>query len=263
MPQGNRRTGRFSTLTVIAIGLLLICNAGITEAAEPGRKMRVSVGNLVNYFDTIVFGSEHGPKYASTVVAKWKGPVGIDFQGRVSDQHKKFVWNHLRILADITRLEFREVDTDADIPGISLKFVNKSEMGKIPVPEEYRAAMENSAANSNCYFMIWKQPESRFVKGIIVVNVEKDLAVLNSCLLEELTQSLGLPNDSDILRPSVFSDRDRLYKLGPQDKVLLHTLYHPRMQAGLPKAEALKIAREIIEDLARPAKPSTSRDQGG
>lgn len=124
-------------------------------------------------------------------------------------------------------------------------------MGKIPVPAEYRAYMKQAAVNANCYFLSWKKPESRIVKAIIVANSEKDLAVLNSCLLEELTQSLGLPNDSNSLRPSIFSDRDHLFELAPQDKILVHTLYHPDMKPGYTRIQAKKAAYEIISQMAK------------
>jgi len=83
------------------------------------------------------------------------------------------------------------------------------------------------------------------------VDVEKDLAILNSCLLEELTQSLGLPNDSNMLRPSIFSDRDHLFEMSPQDKILLHTLYHPAMKPGYTRSQAKKAAYTIISQMAK------------
>ena len=210
-----------------------------------------SVDELVDYFDTIVFGSQVDPKYAARMISKWQGPVGFSIQGRVRKEHATFIQTHLKSIAKITRLKFKQVDRKSNEPSISLIFVKSAEMGKIPVPAEYRAVMQQAAVNANCYFITWKKPESRIVKAIIVVDVERDLSIIKSCLLEHLTQDLGLPNNSDTLRPSIFSDRDNLFELAPQDKILLHTLYHPDMKPGFTRVQAKKAARAIISRMAK------------
>lgn len=73
-------------------------------------------------------------------------------------------------------------------------------------------------------------------------------AQISHCLLEEFTQSLGLPNDSDKLRPSVFSEKDKLQSLSLSDKILLSTLYHPRMMPSMKRNQALLVAKDIIAD---------------
>jgi hypothetical protein len=208
-----------------------------------------SIDDLVNYFDTIVFGSEFGPTYASKVVAKWEGTLGISYQGLFIERYAPVVQGHLRTLQKLTSLKFQEVDARSPAQGISLVFVKRADMDKLPVPEEYRAVMKKAAANANCYFLSWKKPESRIVKALIAVNVERDPALISSCLLEELTQSLGLPNDSNVMRPSIFSDSDTLFELSLHDAILVRTLYDPRMKAGLIRENALAVAETIISEL--------------
>jgi len=254
----SQRRRKFGAGAAVLLFLALIAPA---DAAD-GKK-EVTVDQLVDYFETIVFGSEHGPRYAATEIAKWTNPVTFTFQGDVSTQHRDFVRIHLQTLSNLTRLRFDEVDADKPNIGITLFFAPRNEMSKIPVPHEHRGAVEEAAQSANCFFFSWKKPPSRIIKTIVVADIGKDPAILNSCLLEELAQCLGLPNDSDTLRPSVFSDSDRLYELAPQDRILLYTLYDPRMTPGLRKADALKVARKIITELARPAEPSTSRGPNG
>ncbi|MBT3358442.1 MAG: DUF2927 domain-containing protein [Rhodospirillales bacterium] len=233
-----------SAVSLVATALLLV-SASAAEAKT------YSVNELVDYFDAIVFGAELDPKYAARMISKWQGPVGISIQGRVSKELAGFAQTHLKAISKISRLKFQQVDPTSNVQSISLIFVKSAEMAKIPVPAEYLSVMKKAAVNANCYFLSWKKPESRIVKAIIVVDAEKDSAVLNSCILEELTQSLGLPNDSNTLRPSIFSDRDRLFELGPQDKLLLHMLYHPDMKPGYTRAQARKAARAIVTKMAK------------
>ena len=47
-------------------------------------------------------------------------------------------------------------------------------------------------------------------RGLIVVNNELPADQMDACLLEELTQAFGMPNDSDIVTPSVFNQKGQL-----------------------------------------------------
>jgi len=68
-----------------------------------------------------------------------------------------------------------------------------------------------------------------------------------SCIHEELTQGLGLPNDSPRARPSIFNDDEEFALLTDQDELLLRILYNPALRPGMTAAEA----RPIVESLAR------------
>ena len=223
----------------------------------------VTVDELVAYFDAIVFGSELDARFANKVVAKWQKPrLTVSIEQKATQEHLKLIQHHLDALSAISEIKFGGTRTP-DTADIRILFLPGAQMGAISGPNIDPEAVRLAAANANCYFLNWKQPESRIVKALIVADVDKDIAVLNSCLLEELTQSLGLPNDSDLLRPSIFSDKDRLYELAPQDRVLLFALYHSWMKPGLPREEALEVARDIFTRLAPPAGSSTSRTPGG
>jgi DUF2927 family protein len=250
-------------LGLAAIAACTMVLATVQGSAAEERK-KFTIDQIVDYFDTIVFGSELDPKYASTVVAKWQGSVGYSFQGRFTQQHRTVLDGYIKTVEQLSDLDFKPIDPSDPSPGITFIFVTGNEMSKIPVPAEYRKAVETAAVNSNCYFLSWKKPEYRIVKAIVVADIDRDPAIINSCLLEELVQSLGLPNDSNDLRPSIFSDRDRLFELSPQDRILLYTLYHPEMKPGFSREEALTAAKKIISDLAKKhANQTTSREQGG
>ena len=92
------------------------------------------------------------------------------------------------------------------------------------------------------------------------MNAQWDIAAINHCFLEELTQSLGLPNDSIKMRPSIFSDKDRLFEYSPVDKALIRVLYDKRMKMGVSRQARLKMAEQIFTDIVfKIEKPATSR----
>lgn len=74
---------------------------------------------------------------------------------------------------------------------------------------------------------------------------------LVACVVEELTQLLGLPNDSELVFPSIFNDRSTDEFLSPLDVMLLRMLYDPRLKAGMDLATTRPLAQQIATELIR------------
>lgn len=77
-------------------------------------------------------------------------------------------------------------------------------------------------------------------------------ALLRSCIEEELTQAMGLPNDDVAVRPSIFNDGKEFGVLTAHDELLLRILYDPRLEPGMTPGTAMPVVRQIIAEL-RPA----------
>lgn len=88
---------------------------------------------------------------------------------------------------------------------------------------------------------------SAYTRAFAVIRAEHPDLMRLSCLHEELTQGLGLPNDSPRARPSIFNDDEEFALLTDQDELLLRMLYSPEFRTGMTAAEA----RPIVESLAR------------
>jgi hypothetical protein len=86
-----------------------------------------------------------------------------------------------------------------------------------------------------------------YTRAFAVIRAEHPDLLRLSCLHEELTQGLGLPNDSPRARPSIFNDDEEFALLTDQDELLLRMLYSPELRPGMTPEEA----RPIVETLAR------------
>jgi Protein of unknown function (DUF2927) len=86
-----------------------------------------------------------------------------------------------------------------------------------------------------------------YTRAFAVIRAEHPDLLRLSCFHEELTQGLGLPNDSPKARPSIFNDDEEFALLTDQDEQLLRILYSPELRPGMKAAEA----RPIVETLAR------------
>lgn len=208
------------------------------------------VSRLVSFFDDVVFGEEFSSiSTRGDVISKWSGRVGVSMQGRVSDELAAMARRHLKTLGKLTNLEFHEVEPNYEGQAINIVFLKRSEMSKLTGPGIDAGAVRTLAASGGCYFMAFHRPEEQIVKSIIVVNIEREAHITDSCLLEEITQSLGMPNDSDQFRPSIFSDLDRENSLSRHDEIIIRTLYDSRMRPGSPRSEAIATARIIIGEM--------------
>ena len=226
-----------------------LCLAVVPAAPVPAQTDGVE--RYLDFFNDIVFGSEFDPKLKNTVVAKWQGPVRIALKEKVTPEFRKTVVHNARMLSVLSGLDIRVLEPGEKKPNLYMFFVPRREMTKVRVKGVSKTLLEKLSRTGGCYFLAFKKPPSRIILGVVVVNIERKDGGINHCILEELTQTLGLPNDSNAFRPSLFSDKDKLLKPSRADVILLKTLYHPRLKPGLPHKQALQVARGIIADLDR------------
>lgn len=220
-------------------------------AASPARAdaSRPGIDALVRYFDTIVFGAEIDPALASKELAKWDQPLRISIQGQATSRHWEIVTAHAQTLSYLTGLKV-DLQPPGDKSGnVKIVFVPRSTMARIKIPGASPQLLGRLAAPGGCYFITYKKPPKRIISTVIVVNIERDDDRIVHCILEELIQSSGLPNDSNDMRPSLFSDYDHLLKPSRVDTILVKTLYDPRMKSGMSREAALTAAKAIIAEL--------------
>ena len=63
---------------------------------------------------------------------------------------------------------------------------------------------------------------------------------------------MGLPNDNDDVRPSIFNDDQEFGLLTDHDAYLLRALYDDRLKPGMPVETAMPKVRQIMKELFQP-----------
>lgn len=107
-----------------------------------------------------------------------------------------------------------------------------------------------TAMPRSTYCLVYAMAEGNsgaYTRAFAVIRAEHPDLLRLSCLHEELTQGLGLPNDSPQARPSIFNDDEEFALLTDQDELMLRILYSPELRPGMTASEA----RPIVESLAR------------
>jgi hypothetical protein len=86
-------------------------------------------------------------------------------------------------------------------------------------------------------------------KAVAVIRGEHPDLLRQSCLHEEISQGLGLANDSPRARPSIFNDDEEFAFLTPHDELLLRILYDDRLTPGMSPDVARHISAQIAAEL--------------
>lgn len=197
-------------------------------------------------FYEIALQNEYNSK--QTRVRKWEKPLSVYITHEVGDQalHFRLLKMHLTHLSKITDLPISYVTTKAKA-NINIFLTQSQHMNQI-IGREISPKAVKQLRDSICLANIQTNKNSEIIKAIVIIPVDRARmrGKLVSCIVEELTQVLGLPNDSKTIHPTIFSDR-KIYKLlTGLDYLLLKLLYSPEIRSGMTKSEIKPIIQKKL-----------------
>lgn len=248
------RMGHPARMKWITAILVVLSVAVPAHADEP-----FSNADLLRNFDQIAFGNEYtGKRY--DVVRKWAKPVLMGIQGGDYPAYlETFIEDVARDLSEITghrielyyslgkqRAKTLAPDFDKNKVNVILFYLPDEEIPDALAKywkgdkEKVRWMVENSTCFAN-YFT--KGGEIR--AAVIVFPSRHPESYHRACAVEEITQILGLPNDSNQVKPSIFNDTSRYFELTEHDRWLLRALYQKDITPGMPRDEALRRALDF------------------
>lgn len=225
-----------------------------TSAAESRTWCQLPEEIILRNFGAIAFGSEH-QRILRPRVMKWVTPIRYRPESRVDvlpavldDLH-----NHMRALARITGHPIRPARR-GERANFRILFTRLSAFRsdiasnlRPPNPQLVRRLRQ-----ADCIGILRARGrDNAIVSAIAIIPVDhaRSRGLLFHCIVEETTQLMGLPNDSDAADFSIFNDRSRQDDLGCQDKIFLRLLYHPDLRVGTYQPQALRVARRLLRRL--------------
>ena len=247
-----RRAG--STRALLALVVVLPLFIPAVRAAE------LSDETILRNFELVAFRNEMY-RLPDPRLHKWVGAVRIFVRrdAPADAAAERILDGQLERLAAITRLHFAKVDDEARA-NFLIVFTTRDRYAATTLealgdmPTTHRDAVARRLPATNCVGLY--QVDERagaLLKATVVIPLDHARATgrLRRCVVEETTQSMGLPNDDNEVYPSVFNDTSRLDDLTGHDVMLLRLLYDPRMKAGMTREQALEVARAILPELRR------------
>lgn len=243
-------------LLSLAAGLILALTMMSASHAQLSNA-QTSTSELVAYFGDVALGKKAGSK-----IVKWTRPPIVRMETitasasnydeiEISETNPadfEFLQDHVNHLRTLTGLPIRLLPRDLGVGGdIVITIAPWHLVRRTAVRDAPPGLLRRLMGPGRCFFVLWTAPKSGIKKAHIIINSKLDKRHIRHCLLEEITQSMGLPYDSDRLRPSIFNEATREPALSEYDSNLVRTLYDPRMTTGMDRAAAISIATAILK----------------
>lgn len=222
--------------SLLALGLAA-CATRTAPHDETARRLAM--------FEAVVFAQEYD-QAPTRFLAKWTGPLRIALKGKTNAAHRRSVEAHARLLGQLTGLDIAMAPAGKRA-NVIIHFASLDDMEHLAGPRiRNRKQVTDILLTSGCLFFYDKDARHRITGASIFVRTGRMANDIHACLLEEMTQILGLPNDSDLIKPSIFNSGDARPELTALDRAFVRALYDPKMPAGTPRPEALMTADALL-----------------
>ncbi|MGR9072865.1 MAG: DUF2927 domain-containing protein [Gammaproteobacteria bacterium] len=208
---------------------------------------------IANSFAEIALNSRN--RYGTRKIIKWQKSINYYFDHRYPDKeiNERLTNLHLSHLSKITGLSINQTKYRANA---NLVIVFSREKNIVRDFSQVTGVPRSSSLGSMigrniCLAHTRFDSLGRINRATVLISVDKarEKAKLVSCIVEELSEILGLPNDSDKVYPSIFNDRSPEDLLTGLDYLMLKILYDKRIKAGMQRRELMPVLYKIIADL--------------
>lgn len=184
---------------------------------------------------------------------RWTKPIRLFFESDSGDARlqKELLSVHVQHLAYITGLSI-DFTSDPKKANIFVVFTDYDSLEDkvrqyIGDPEKIRAALDEAICLGN----FSRNGRYEITKGSIIIPVDyaRSKSRFLDCIVEEITQLLGLPNDSGDVFPSVFNDVSVDTYISPLDYLLLKALYSRHLTPGMDVEQTKAAFPNVLKQL--------------
>ena len=233
---------RSSVLLYLSIFLFTYsCSKDSNNVVIPTPELTEYQQTVIDYFKEVALGFEFGN--ASRITRKWNSNMKIFVGGMPSPA----------ILDELDSIvtEINALVTD----GFQMEVVSNQNLSNYYIflggSAGYVALYpgQSNLVNSNWgLFTVFWGSSQHLNSGHMYVDTERaDLMAQKHLLREELTQSLGLANDSKKFSESIFqSDWTTTNSYASIDRELIRLLYHPDVEVGLGATQIESVLTDIL-----------------
>ncbi|MBA5762595.1 DUF2927 domain-containing protein [Vibrio sp. 404] len=182
-------------------------------------------------------------------LVKWRQPIKIWVEHKVGDQqlHDQLVDAHIAHLRQITSHPISRVNSRQKANVIWL--FSRESLWEQDINQEIGPHAFKNSRGAICKAGYRLSPvDQQIVHAAIIIPVDQSRAhgKLLACVIEEITQVMGLPNDSELAYPSIFNDHTPDDLLSPLDVILLKLLYEPELASGMNRQQVIPVLEKLI-----------------
>ncbi len=236
---------------IVALGLAVLALQGFAQPAySQGRGPLPPYEAVVQQFSDVAFGNEHGP--SREIIQKWSEAPSLGFFVRSEDDLQPHIARIANLLADVDGLTGLSVTSATSQKPVTLRFgfYPRSDFRKLPIRNDTEQT-HRFLSESACVALAVSDANrpGDITTGAIVIGTDISDGLQRHCIIEEMVQVMGLPNDACRYRPSLFCEDDFVDEMTRADRMLLAALYDDRLTVGMSRVAAMPLVREVIREL--------------
>lgn len=244
------RAARVRPLLVLAAAFALAsCGSGGADPVGPVRPAdpnRYSEAELA-YFGEIAFGFEFGD--ASPVVRKWQTDVRVAVHGDPTAEDREALATVMRELTAAIGGPVRVADAGAEPANADVYYVPRA---------RFTAVYSQAVPNNDGEFWVSWDGTDHLTHALVLIGTDVEARFRRHLIREELTQSMGLAQDSPRYPDSMFySGYTDTPAYSAMDRALIEMLYRDEVQAGMTDWQAASVLRTLTR------RPATVAGLGG
>ena len=240
---------------VIAISGLALPRAAFAEIPQIAAKQRAEKktftdAQISDGFFKAAFGAEYHLAGRVDRIRKYEAPVRVFIEGSAPANRVSQLGE---IIGDIAR-RIRHIDiaqvkskTDANVV---VTLVRDRDLNRT-IEKLYgtdRAREIKSSLDPQCLSGFSKNDAFQILRSEVLLTIDNGDFVFHDCGYEELLQSLGPINDTDVPW-TMFNDDVSLGFFGVYDQHLMNILYDPRIKAGMTIQQAKDALPAVLKDV--------------
>lgn len=237
----------YSSVLFLTATLFLLTSCSDSSSGPGETGLSEDQQNVIEYFKEVSLGFEFGN--APEITRKWNQDILIYVDG---EQNQMLRDELNKVVAELNNLMIQE-NIKISITADSTDQVNYYVFFG---PGDEYAELEPSArgyVESNFgLFFVNMNAANQIIRGTMYVDTNRPAPKNQLHLLrEELTQSLGMPKDSNKYSDSIFNSSYAVdvTEYSEYDEAVIKLLYHPSMKAGFNASQADSVLFQIIDDI--------------
>lgn len=202
---------------------------------------------LMHAFNEVALKNEY--RKGGATVRKWQQPINVWVHNHAIEpaRSERLLLMHLDHLQAITGHEINLVNT-AKEANVNVIFTMEKHWSRDLAKLAGTAAATRHANSAVCMAGISTNKQHALKSAWALIPVDRAVRhrKLVTCIVEEVTQLMGLPNDSEHVYPSIFNDKTPNGLLTGLDGLLLKMLYLPTVKSGMTATDLKPIFRETL-----------------
>lgn len=209
--------------------------------------------SLIEYFNEIALETEYFDN--PDKITKWRKPMSLYVykQGSFKEQMATLT-STIKDINNLSSDGFRiEITNDYKNANAFLYLCRKDELGTLAPKFDKLLNDSVSYHYSGFSYVEFKWTNFVITKALMFVDADASMEEQKHSIVEELTQSIGLVNDSDKFPESIFYDnktgtKSSNSKYSKMDISLISFLYNPQMKPGYKSKTAEIVIKNILKD---------------